>query len=122
MKIRNGFVSNSSSSSFCIIGMAFDDDDLKKYIAKIENITDEDEIEDIDITDYFYDKNRDIDIETGIGEYYEQHILGKYYSDMKDDETKAHFEARVKKLLEDTLPNIGEEIRVALHYDGGYEG
>ena len=122
MKIRNGFVSNSSSSSFCIIGMAFDDDDLKKYIAKIENITDEDEIEDIDITDYFYDKNRDIDIERGIGEYYEQHILGKYYSAMKDDETKAHFEARVKKLLEDTLPNIGEEIRVALHYDGGYEG
>lgn len=122
MKIRNGFVSNSSSSSFCIIGMPFDDDDLKKYIAKIENITDEDEIYNIDIIDYFYGKNKDIDIERGIGEYYEQHILGKYYSAMKDDETKAQFESRVKKLLEDTLPDIGGEIKVALHYDGGYEG
>jgi len=32
MKIRNGFVSNSSSSSFCLIGSSMDDDSYEKFL------------------------------------------------------------------------------------------
>lgn len=121
MKIRNGFVSNSSSSSFCIIGMPFDEDDLRNYIAKVtgqEGFDTDDE--DIDVEEFL--DSKDISYENGIGEYYEQIIVGKYYSDMKPNETKAQFEERVKKAIENALPGIDEEIKVALHYDGGYEG
>ena len=34
MKIRNGFVSNSSSSSFCIFGKEYELDELKKLFEK----------------------------------------------------------------------------------------
>jgi len=121
MKIRNGFVSNSSSSSFCIIGMPFDECDLRNYIAKVtdqEGFDTDDE--DIDIEEFL--DSKDISYESGIGEYYEQYIIGRYYNDMKPDETKAQFEARVKADIEKALPDIGKEIKVALHYDGGYEG
>lgn len=34
MKIRNGFVSNSSSSSFCLVGSAMYDEDFKEFLGK----------------------------------------------------------------------------------------
>ena len=37
MKIRNGFVSNSSSSSFCIVGVRKNFEDLKELFKQNEN-------------------------------------------------------------------------------------
>ena len=47
MKIRNGFVSNSSSSSFCIYGTYIEFDDLMEKIKEM-NFLSEEEIETVE--------------------------------------------------------------------------
>ena len=44
MKIRNGFVSNSSSSSFCVFGVNIGDDEkVKKFLKNVAKINIEDQ-------------------------------------------------------------------------------
>lgn len=84
MKIRSGFVSNSSSSSFCILG-----------VVTGEKVSDE-VYQAID--DASWGSNK---VETcvrcvrGIDSYYEQNLVGAEPDEMKDDETLAQFKARV---------------------------
>ena len=40
MKVRNGFISNSSSTSFCIVGMYFNKSELESFKIKIEDLED----------------------------------------------------------------------------------
>ena len=77
MKIRNGFVSNSSTSSFCIIG--FDIGKDKKALAKVKKLNkglgigeenDDDYFDDYTFTDYLQEhlKIDDIIFRVGNGE------------------------------------------------------
>ena len=43
MKIRTGFVSNSSSSSFMIYGAAFDPEEIRNFISENFELSEEDE-------------------------------------------------------------------------------
>lgn len=57
MKIRNGFVSNSSSSSFIMVAVKIKSED----ISKMYNLTEDDDLYDILETDgYFYEYERGI--------------------------------------------------------------
>lgn len=89
MKMRLGFVSNSSSTSFCICGYNVERDEYEKFesIEKPSNY--KELIGNIEIEDY---SNSDCDA------YY----IGVDIGDMKEDETLAEFKARVKKAF-DTL-------------------
>jgi len=104
MKIRSGWVSNSSTTSFALMGERFDVDELAEHFGLVtgEDDDDEDKYEKIDDT---------IDEKTaGVKELYTYTwwdgdcvYVGVEIDDMKDDETKAQFRERVRELIRENL-------------------
>ena len=130
MKERTGFVSNSSGSSFCIYGTAFEGDwttilkALKKNAPdlfeqfKKATIEGDDEIknwlENIDNVDYDPETVDEIDPSWEVGKLFKDAgltirapygwdtvYIGRSWKSIDDDETGAQF----KKKIEDTLKN-----------------
>ena len=106
MKVRLGFVSNSSSSSFCLLGI---------YLP--ENFSEDD----------FYDilDNKAFQtilyIENGIYNYYDQKIIGVTPDRMKEDETLAQFKERICQ----EFKKFGLDVKsseLGWFIDGGYNG
>ena len=110
MKIRAGFVSNSSTTSFLLWGMSVEYEDLKDEIK--EKITEKhwhDEILDfIEDLETFYDDN----------DWDDYIYIGKHYNTLKDDETGREF----KNSVENTLKKIVKEFKCyyidVAYYDG----
>jgi hypothetical protein len=102
MKIRNGFVSNSSSSSFLIFGKSFDSvEDL--------NLTEEQKEEfEIDLDSYsLMEKiipwNKKLNIEWHIMDYDDIIYIGQSWDQVRDDETGLQFKERTVKEINDLL-------------------
>ena len=96
MKIRLDYVSNSSSSSFFIMGRCFSDDEVIDALVKKGKDPDELDICEI-IDDMVFEKEFGLDV-VNDGEN-EQVFLGLTFDSMKDDETKAEFTKRAKEQL-----------------------
>jgi hypothetical protein len=120
MKIRAGFVSNSSSSSFCLFGIYLTDTDAEtmvKYGTKAVKPAPEEgsaEAEDYDEYAYLDDFSAECDkaglelltdYENG-GAY-----LGLSYENMKQNETRAHFEGEVQKRIKKVLPKLPKSLK-----------
>jgi hypothetical protein len=94
--LRNDFVSNSSSTSFAIIGKDYYIDDLIERIKEKENreFDSYDESREY-VWDYLH-KLDDLDISRGLDEYGDDCvIIGMCYERMKKDETREQFEKRI---------------------------
>jgi uncharacterized UPF0160 family protein len=103
MKIRSGFVSNSSSSSFCILGVEIDQETYDKLEREWKNLRES--------------RVRTASAISGGDDLY----VGISATSMKDDETPRH----LKQELVDVLHEIGVDIQlenVDWHEDGGYNG
>lgn len=126
MKIRADFVSNSSSSSFMLVGHAFDDEELKSIWLKIypedeskfdemsENYDDE---LDYDIA-YSFAEKLGLECCKGIYDYADMHVIGLPFEKMDDNETKKQFIERIEKSFP---PEFGK-VEVEAIVDGGYDG
>lgn len=121
MKIRYDYVSNSSSSSFMLVGHAYENDELMNAWIKLHP-EDKDAVEDGDIDTWeVVDKlanELDLSFNRGIYEYSDMWVLGLNFNEMKDDETKTQFIKRIKESLDKAFNHTNVEAIV----DGGYEG
>lgn len=103
MKIRTGFVSNSSSSSFCILGVLIQREEFNEIRERI--------------FDY------GLLYECGISNYKDTDaIIGFCPWHMKEDETFAQFKDRVKEALNKVLKKKVSVGDISYYVDGGYNG
>lgn len=98
MKIRYGFVSNSSSTSFCIYG---------KLVSNNE----------------FTEEKKDKIEKIGLYTHYEQDgegmYVGREFSTIKDNETGKEFKDSTLKLIQEIFPDIKELFCIT---EGWYDG
>lgn len=103
MKVRAGFVSNSSSSSFCIYGTSMDFSEVIEKI-KESNLIPEDELEQLLEDDEWYEigevLSEKMDLEV-LPDYEQEYLwIGRSWSNLNDDETGRQFKESVKTKLE----------------------
>lgn len=117
MKIRQGFVSNSSTSSFCIWGVHFDRGDLKFPNVEDKNYDEEDES-----YDRMYEIAEEIKGLTFHNSEYDGCYVGRSFSAIKDDETGLQFKQKTEKLVKEFFAKLGtqpEKLQFG-HYEEAY--
>ena len=137
MKVRLNYVSNSSSSSFCIVGIVatndeFDVDSKNLRTALVADGLDEansmDALEIINnLHCRFYDRKfrmllGDISVKNGLGNYSSDDVIvGLDIGRMRDDETLGQFKDRAYEQLK-KIGFTGNREKISIHVDGGFDG
>jgi len=107
MKIRTGFVSNSSSSSFLIFGVALASSDLHKMFPDIEAAA---EFE--GWYEFLKEKTSKTGLQYNVPAGYDTFYVGDSWGSVKDDETGRHFKERVAKRI---LEVFGKDLPCSTH-------
>ena len=124
MKTRNGFVSNSSTSSFCIFGVSMGDDEFRKFVDRNMQLilahtakskwmkevkTEEDLKQWQEEKGYYGDLLHTLAEGVGLEAYYppdwEMVFIGASWPSILDDETGAQFKERVAAMVAQLFPD-----------------
>jgi len=100
MKMKHGFVSNSSTTSFCIYGASFENEEITKFLEKngVEH-PDDDHVGELEELDKF--KEAFLEVHCGPDSDYGDYgiYLGRSFDSIKDDETGKEFKESIEKNL-----------------------
>ena len=103
--ISKEFITNSSSSSFTMIGVYIKSSWLnEKHLKKVQEAEPDAEITMDDLENFLYDYIEILIEGTGLSydqAPYDDLVLGLPYTQMKDEETLRQFKDRIKKCLHD---------------------
>ena len=115
MKIRQGFVSNSSSSSFHIYGAQVDESEIRKILIEQKKATEE-ELEEYGVGEFIHELDS-----PGLACYpvpdWDCVFIGRRYSSIKDDETGRDFKTDA---FERVTKFFGEEFECEEHFETTY--
>ena len=138
MKVRSCYVSNSSSTSFCIVGIVatndeFDVDSKKLRAALVADGCDEEQVNRLDapeiidaLNNRFYDRKfrmllGDISVRHGLGNYSSDDVIvGLDIGRMRDNETLGQFKDRAYEQLK-KIGFTGNREKISIFVDGGYD-
>ena len=95
MKIRKGFVSNSSTSSFLIYGLYLEDEEINKYFG-IKSTVDRDE-DDEDTYEAVEKLAEELNMEMHYPEGYDGYYIGRTLQECGDDQTMGDFKKKIRK-------------------------
>ena len=98
MKIRNGFVSNSSTSSFLIFGASFDESEFTEIAKKLG-------IEDAGNYEIGESVAEKLGLEYHSGQEGYNNYIGKTWDSIKDDETGKQFKDSITEKIQSVIPN-----------------
>ena len=122
MKIRNGFVSNSSSSSFCIYGISIDksliteQDEIKNLVKnnlnadEVENFEEEDYLSFYEIVDFLEAPLNEFNLYYNGAYDWSETFIGRSWASLEDEETAGEFkkdvQTSIKEFFEKYLPGV----------------
>ena len=137
MKVRLNYVSNSSSSSFCIVGIVATNDDFDVDSKNLRTALVADGLDEANSMDAleiinnlhcrFYDRKfrmllGDISVKNGLGNYSSDDVIvGLDIGRMRDDETLGQFKDRAYEQLK-KIGFTGNREKISIHVDGGFDG
>jgi hypothetical protein len=100
MKIRNGFVSNSSTSSFLIYGINISENEVKEALPDLIDVRDE-------VEELF--KNKDIEVRSPYSYDDGMLYIGRSWSHVGMDQTGQEFIDDIENIIKETL---GDKIKL----------
>lgn len=107
MKIRTGFVSNSSTSSFCIFGAAVSRSDFLEGIRRLVETGELKPLND-EWEDSVYDAAGLVGLESYLMDWGDLYVGVSWYN-IDDDETGRQFKERITTLLRSIMPDIPDD-------------
>ena len=126
MKTRNGFVSNSSSSSFLIYGTQVDESAVKKFLMANKSKLSDDLncLDDVDLEEKLEDYGSECrEMVTQIlkidshGSWEWDPYFGASWDEVGDNETGLQFKTRIEEKLKAAF---GSKVRCATHSEAWY--
>lgn len=111
MKKRMGFVSNSSSSSFCILGVT--SDEIEEQI-DVNTLSEE--------FDWYYFSSKDIQVRSGISDYYESYVIGVSPSSLDENLTIVQNKEVVAEKINKVFGTTFTKDDIGFMVDEGYNG
>ena len=119
MKIRNGFVSNSSSSSFMIFGICFDSSTDVFKEAKIEHDEDNDDTDVMTILENEITK-RGLNLEVQYAGDSDYVYIGRSWDEVGDNETGLQFKESIAADIKKLFPKVNIKKQVGTHSETYY--